>query len=225
MSFFQAAEAVQDPLLRAGHLLALELPRGKAAEVGVELVQAWVVAIVGEFTFELQFVRSNRLLAHRAWSPDPKTAPCALWPMSRDPSGEDARTSFFSDDRFVRHVTYLTFRTREADSRCRLARIIKPDARGLLRQPEYPVVGGSSLPRPRPRNQTTLVFSGKRQSLVTSRASAGLAPRACPYLPFGKYTVKRSHLRGTRVTVEYEQFRFASDPERARSNMRVRNTR
>ena len=79
MSFFQAAEAVQDPLLRAGHLPALELPRGKAAEVDVELVQAWVVAIVGEFNFELQFVRSNRLLAHRAWSPRPQDRPmCAL---------------------------------------------------------------------------------------------------------------------------------------------------
>jgi hypothetical protein len=60
-------------------LYPFKLPRRKAPQMDVELVQSWRVAIMGELDLEFQLVLRHGELADRAGSPDPRPTPCTVW--------------------------------------------------------------------------------------------------------------------------------------------------
>jgi hypothetical protein len=64
--------------VRATVPYALELPRCKAADVDVELVESRVVTVAGELDLELRMILRDGLAAHCAYCTDPWTAPSTV---------------------------------------------------------------------------------------------------------------------------------------------------
>jgi len=100
------AAPVVNPSL-AGRLVlvvSLELPRGKAPQVKVELVQARIVAVMRELNFELQLVAAHGLLANDAAGADAWASPRAIGSLGGHLAGLDRCPSLLAENRFLWHL-------------------------------------------------------------------------------------------------------------------------
>jgi hypothetical protein len=88
---------------RAAASTPLELPGGEAANVNVELIEAGVVAIVGELDLELHLLLRYTLAANRAFSADAWTAPGAIGSAVRKVATLNGLARLRSENLFVGH--------------------------------------------------------------------------------------------------------------------------
>src|SRR5436309_933337 len=66
------------------HLVPLELPRGEATDVDVELIEPRIVAITSKLNLELQLTAPDRKITHRTRCIDTWPAPCAIRESGRE---------------------------------------------------------------------------------------------------------------------------------------------
>src|SRR5216683_7445484 len=142
-------------LSRPGRLVvvvvgSLEFPRGEAPQVKVELVQARVVAVMGELNLELELVAAHGPLANDAAGADARASPRAIRSLGGHLAGLDRCTSLLAENTFVWHLGLLTRRATTDEGPRRIpGERIRPDATGpdaRLRQTQSPLVGKGSVP-------------------------------------------------------------------------------
>jgi hypothetical protein len=83
---------------------SLELPRGEAPQVNVELVQPGIVAVMGELNLELELIAAHGPLANGAGSTDARTSPCAIGSLGGHLAGLDRCASLLAENSLVWHL-------------------------------------------------------------------------------------------------------------------------
>jgi hypothetical protein len=82
-------------------VVSLELPRGEAPYVKVEIVQAGRVAVMGELNLELQLIFPHGLPANDAGGTDTRASPRAIGAVRGKLAGLDRCPSLLAEDSFV----------------------------------------------------------------------------------------------------------------------------
>ena len=84
-------------------LRSLELPRGEAADMDVELVEAWVVAVTSELDLELQLVALDGKPTDGTGCADARPAPCTVRRSGRELPRLDAFSGLPAEDLLIGH--------------------------------------------------------------------------------------------------------------------------
>ena len=84
---------------------ALELPRWKAADVDVELIQSGVVTIAAELDLELHLIPRDGLAAHRADHTNSWPTPSTIGSLGRHHSSADRFSGFGAQNSLIGHAS------------------------------------------------------------------------------------------------------------------------
>jgi hypothetical protein len=80
-----------------------KLPRSKAPDVGVKLVQSWTIAVVAELNFDGHLVFRDGQYTDRALDPDAQPSPGSIRLACRQLTGPNRFSGFLAQNRFVGH--------------------------------------------------------------------------------------------------------------------------
>jgi hypothetical protein len=170
---------------RALRVRPLELPRGEASDVHMELVQSGVVPVAGELDLELQLGLGHGLATHGAERADARPAPCPIWRPGGELPGAYRIAGLFSEAWFVGQGRSRRATGRSHAPRCRAGRNA-PDARGrdarCVNQEarwKAPLAYHRQLPSGTPSSRRRLRHAREGATFSQRVASAPPEPRAC----------------------------------------------